>query len=96
MNSLAIRARLCRRMETLSPEETESSSEVLDLRGTPLVSMMQPAEHRYRHNPSTLRRLDQSRLRSIFLQRQVNAVPMIIAHECLEVPVQAAFVNTIT
>ena len=55
--------------------------------------MMQPAEHRYRHNPSTLRRLDQSRLRSIFFQRQVNAVPMIIVHECLEVPVQAAFVE---
>ena len=72
---------------------TEALSEVLDLRGAPLVSMMQPAQHRYRHDPSTLGRLDRSPLRSIFFQRQVNAVPMIIVHECLEVPVQAAFVE---
>ena len=55
--------------------------------------MMQPAYHRYRHDPATLRRLNRSGLRSIFRQRQVNAVPMIIVHERLEVPVQAAFVE---
>ena len=59
-----------------------------DLRGAPLVSVMQPAQHRYRYDPARLRRLDRSGLRSIFLQCQVNAVLMVILHECLEVPVQ--------
>src|SRR5215472_5089349 len=69
------------------------SSEVLDLRGAPFVSMMQPTQDRDRHDPATLWRLDRSGLRTIFLQRQVNSVPMIIIHECVEVPLQAAFVE---
>jgi hypothetical protein len=64
-----------------------------DLRGAPLVSVMQPAQHRYRYDPARFRRLDRSRLRSIFLQCPVNAVLMVIFHECLEVPVQASLVE---
>src|SRR5262249_34635595 len=45
--------------------------------GAPLVSVMQPAQLRYRDDPARLRRLDRSGLRSILLQCQVNAVPMI-------------------
>ena len=63
------------------------------LRVAPLVSVMQPAQHRYRYDPATLRRLDRSRLRSIFLQCQVNAVLMVIFRECLEVPVQTSLVE---
>jgi hypothetical protein len=65
---------------------------MLDLSGAPLVSVMQPAQHRNRDDPR-LRPLDRSGLRSIFLQCQVNAVPMIIVHECPEVPVQASLVE---
>src|SRR6516162_11707666 len=64
-----------------------------DLRGAPLVSVMQPAQHWYRYDPARLRRLDRSGLRSIFLQCQVNAVLMVIFHECLEVPVQTWLVE---
>src|SRR5262249_21479052 len=49
--------------------------------GAPLVSVMQPAQHRYRDDPARLRRLDRSGLRRILLQCQVNAVAMIIVHE---------------
>src|SRR6516225_11869534 len=61
--------------------------------GAPLVSVMQPAQHRYRDDPAKLQRLDRSGLRSIFLQCQVDTVPMIIVHECPEVPVQASLVE---
>jgi hypothetical protein len=61
--------------------------------GAPLVSVMQHAQHRYRDDPARLRRLDRSGLRSILLQCQVNAVAMIIVHECPEVPVQASLVE---
>jgi len=44
----------------------------------PLVSVMQPAQHWYGDNPARLRRLDRPRLRSIFVQSQVNAVAVII------------------
>src|SRR5215472_14399177 len=58
--------------------------------GAPLVSVMQPAQHR---NPAKLWRLNRSVLRTIFVQCQVNAVPMIIVYECPEVPVQASLVE---
>ena len=74
-----------RRVGTLAPD--------LDLRGAALVSMMQPAQHWCRDDPARLRRLDRPGLRGIFLQCQVNAVPMIIFHECLEVPVQTSLVE---
>src|SRR5262249_62101685 len=70
-----------------------ASSEMRDLRGAPLVSVMQPAQHWYRYDPARLWRLDRSGLRSIFLQCQVNAVLMVIIHECLEVPVQTSLVE---
>ena len=38
---------------------------MLDLRGAPLVSVMQPAQHRYRDDPSRLWRLDPPGLGSI-------------------------------
>ena len=37
---------------------TGASSEMRDLRGAPLVSVMQPAQHRYRYDPARLWRLD--------------------------------------
>ena len=41
---------------------------LLDCSGSaPLVSVMQPAQHRYRDNPARLRRLDPSGLRSILI-----------------------------
>src|SRR5262252_3748546 len=47
----------------------------------------------YRDDLAKLQRLDRSGLRSIFLQCQVDTVPMIIVHECPEVPVQASLVE---
>src|SRR5215471_14620498 len=70
-----------------------ASSEMRDLRGAPLVSVMQPAQHWDRYDPARLWRLDRTGLRSIFLQCQVNAVLMVIIHECLEVPVQTSLVE---
>src|SRR5262245_38334240 len=72
---------------------TGSPSQMWDLGGAQLVSVMQPAQHRYRDDPARLRRLDRSGLRSIFLQCQVNAVLMVVFHECLEVPVQTSLVE---
>jgi len=51
------------------------------------------SQHRNRDDPTRLRRLDRSWLWTVFLQRQVGAVPMIILQESLQVAVQAALVE---
>jgi hypothetical protein len=61
--------------------------------GAPLVSVMQPAQQRYRDDPAKPRRLDPSGLRGIFFQCQMNAASMIIFQECLELPVQTSLVE---
>jgi hypothetical protein len=76
---------------TLLPRDGPSESP--DLRRSPSVTMMQPAQHRNRYDPARLRRLDQPWLWTVFLQCQVRAIPMIIFQKCLKVPVQASLVE---
>ena len=59
----------------------------------PFVPMMQPTDLRNGDDPSSVWRLDRSGFRTVFVQRQMCAAPMIIFEEPFEVLVQAAFVN---
>ena len=58
-----------------------------------LVTMMQPTDLRNGNDPSTIWRLDRSRLRGVFLKRQVGPAAMVIISEACEMPVQTAFVE---
>jgi hypothetical protein len=52
--------------------------------------MMQAAQHWYRDDPATRRRLDRPGFGGVFLQCQVHAGAMKIVHKCPEVSVQAS------
>jgi hypothetical protein len=52
--------------------------------------MMQAAQHWYRGDPATRRRLDRPGFGGVFLQCQVHAGAMKIVHKCPEVSVQAS------
>ncbi len=78
-------------LSTLVPRD--GSSESPDLRRSPSVTMMLPAQHRNRDDPARLRRLDRPWLWTVLLQCQVRAIPMIIFQKSLQVAVQASLVE---
>jgi len=59
--------------------------EVVCSGGAPLITMMQPTNFRNRDDPSSVWGLDRSRLRTVFLQRQMCAAAMVIVRETFEV-----------
>lgn len=50
------------------------------------AARMQPTHLRNGDDVSSVRRLDRSGLRAVFLQRQMGAAAMLIVHEAFEVP----------
>ena len=89
--SASVRAR--HMIAGLSLVSRDGSSELPDLRRSPSVTMMQPAQHRNRDDPARLRRLDRPWLWSVFLKCQVRAIPMIIFQKSSKVTVQASLVE---
>jgi hypothetical protein len=62
--------------------------------GSPaLVPVMEAANLRDRNDPSGLRCLDSAWFRAVLLQCQMGPGPMIITAECLQMVVQAAFIE---